>query len=126
MIMKRPKGAMVRPSPNVDSTSGSGGRAQSEHGSVLDHPFLVDLLEAIPIGMMILDSEGRIIRISKHQEKISGISENLVRGSFFHEAFPRTLEQGLRRPYWRLLRDKISFDVTIDRYIPQYLSLIHI
>jgi PAS domain S-box-containing protein len=122
MIMKRPKGAMVGPSPNVDSSSESGGRAQSEHGSVLDHPFLVDLLEAIPIGMMILDSEGRIIRISKHQEKISGIPENLVRGRFFHEAFPRTLEQGLRRPYWRLLRDNISFDVTIDRYIPQYYS----
>jgi len=122
MAIKQCKRARGPVSPYVESPSDRGAVEPGGGDSVLGHPFVMDLLEAIPIGLMILDSEGTIIRISKHQEKISGISENLVSGRSFHEAFPRTLEQGLRKPYWRLLRHKKSFDVTIDRYIPQYYN----
>jgi two-component system sensor histidine kinase AtoS len=84
--------------------------------------FAEDLIECIPIGMMVLDQEGRIIRMNRRQEEISQVSREAILGRPFHEAFPKTLEQGLLRPYWRLLKRGIPFDVIIDRYIPQYYA----
>lgn len=84
----------------------------------LEELLMEDILESIPIGVMLLNSEGRIVRMSSKQEHISQVRRERVMSRLFHEAFPRTLEQGLSKPYWRLLLHHKSFDVTIDRYIP--------
>ncbi len=86
----------------------------------LQEILIEDILESIPIGVMILDSEGRIVRMSSRQEEISQVRKENVIGKFFHEAFPKTLQQGVAKPYWRLLKHHKPFDITIDRYIPQY------
>lgn len=88
--------------------------------ATLQEMLIEDILESVPIGVMILDSEGRILRMSARQERISQVRKEEVIGKLFHEAFPKTLEQGVSRPYWRLLKQRKPFDVTIDRYIPQY------
>lgn len=49
----------------------------------LDHPLMQDVLESIPIGVMILDSEGRILCMSARQEEISQVSREKVVVSFF-------------------------------------------
>ena len=84
--------------------------------------FAEDLIENLPIGMMILDKNGKIIRMNKKQEETSQIEREKILGKTFSEAFPRTLEQGVKEPYFKLLKYGIPFDVIIDRYIPQYYS----
>jgi two-component system NtrC family sensor kinase len=74
--------------------------------------------------MMLLDKNGKIIRMNKKQEEASQINREKILGKTFEEAFPRTLEQGLKKPYSKLLRDATPFDVIIDRYLPQYYSKI--
>ncbi len=93
-------------------------------GATFEHLLFNDLIDNIPIGVMILDREGRIIRMSRRQEQVSQITRSEVIGKFFHEAFPKTLEQGLARSYWRLLRRLKPFDIRIDKYVPQYYSRI--
>jgi len=84
--------------------------------------FAEDLIENLPIGMMILDKNGKIIRMNKKQEETSQIKREKILGRTFQEAFPRTLEQGVKEPYLKLLKYGIPFDVIIDRYIPQYYT----
>lgn len=82
--------------------------------------FAEDLIENLPIGMMILDENGKIIRMNKKQEETSQIEREKVLGRTFEKAFPRTLDQGVRKHYFKLLRQGIPFDIIIDNYIPQY------
>jgi len=84
--------------------------------------FAEDLIENLPIGMMLLDKNGKIIRMNKKQEEASQIERQKILGKTFEEAFPKTLEQGARKPYFKLLKNGTSFDIIIDRYIPQYYS----
>jgi PAS domain S-box-containing protein len=84
--------------------------------------FVEDLIENLPIGMMLLDKNGKILRMNKKQEEASQISREKILRKRFPEAFPRTLEQGLKEHYLKLLKHGIPFDVIIDRYIPQYYS----
>lgn len=84
--------------------------------------FAEDLIENLPVGVMILDRNGKIIRMNKAQEKASRIEREKILGRTFPEAFPRTLEQGLMVPYLNMINYGIPFDIFIDRYIPQYYS----
>ena len=86
--------------------------------------FAEDLIENLPIGMMLLDKNGKILRMNEKQEEASQIGREKIIGKTFSEAFPRTLEQGLKRHYAKLLKDGTPFDLIIDRYIPQYYSKI--
>jgi len=81
--------------------------------------FAEDLIENLPIGMMLLDKNGKIIRMNKKQEEASQIKREKVIGKTFPEAFPRTLQQGLKEPYSKLLKKGGPFDIIIDRYRPQ-------
>jgi len=85
-----------------------------------EQSFTEDLIENLPIGAMILDGKGTVIRMNRRQEEISGIERSKILGRTFPEAFPTTLDQGLREHYNRLLAERIPFDVIIDQYVPQY------
>lgn len=78
------------------------------------------LIENLPIGILILDQNGKIIRMNPKQEEVSQIGREKILGRTFAEAFPRALEQGLKEPYERLLKYAAPFDIIIDGYIPQY------
>jgi PAS domain S-box-containing protein len=84
--------------------------------------FAEDLIENLPIGMMLLNKKGKVLRMNKKQEEASRISREKILGKTFAEAFPKTLEQGLKKHYENLLKRRTPFDITIDRYIPQYYS----
>lgn len=84
--------------------------------------FWEELIENLPIGMMLLDRNGKIIRMNKKQEETSKVKREKVLGKTFQEAFPKTLSQGLKKPYYNLLRNGTPFDIIIDNYIPQYYS----
>ena len=82
--------------------------------------FAEDLIENLPIGLMILDQDGRVLRMNRRQEETSRIPREKILGKTFAETFPRTLEQGLKRHYSNLLKKGTPFNFVIDRYIPQY------
>ncbi len=82
--------------------------------------FAEDLIENLPIGLMILDRDGTVLRMNRRQEETSRISREKILGKTFAETFPRTLEQGLKKHYFDLLKKGIPFNFVIDRYIPQY------
>jgi len=85
-----------------------------------EQSFIEDLIENLPIGAMILDGTGTVIRMNRRQEEISGIERSRILGRTFAEAFPSCLDQGLREHFNRLMEERVPFDVIIDRYVPQY------
>jgi PAS domain S-box-containing protein len=82
--------------------------------------FAEDLIENLPIGLMILDRDGTVLRMNKKQEETSCIPREKILGKTFAATFPRTLEQGLEKHYVNLLKKGTAFNFVIDRYIPQY------
>jgi two-component system, NtrC family, sensor kinase len=82
--------------------------------------FVEDLVENLPIGLMILDQDGRVLRMNRRQEETSNIARDRILGKTFHEAFPLTLKQGLKKHYFRMLKKGAPFNFVIDRYTPQY------
>lgn len=82
--------------------------------------FVEDLIENLPIGLMILDEDGTVLRMNRKQEETSRILREKILGKTFAETFPRTLEQGLKKHYTKLLQKGTPFNFVIDRYIPQY------
>lgn len=81
---------------------------------------LEDLIENLPIGLMILDQDGTVLRMNRKQEETSCIPREKILGKTFAATFPRTLEQGLKKHYMNLLKKGTHFNFVIDRYIPQY------
>jgi PAS domain-containing protein len=82
--------------------------------------FAEDLIENLPIGLMILDQDGRVLRMNRKQEETSRIPRKNILGKTFAETFPKTMEQGLKKHYANLLKKGTPFNFVIDRYIPQY------
>lgn len=82
--------------------------------------FAEDLIENLPIGLMILDQDGTVLRMNRKQEETSCISREKILGKTFAETFPKTLEQGLKKYYTNLLEKGAPFNFVIDRYIPQF------
>ncbi len=54
--------------------------------------FAQDLIQNLPIGMILHGKNGKIIRMNKKQEEISQIEREKKLGKAFEEAFPKTLE----------------------------------
>lgn len=82
--------------------------------------FAEDLIENLPIGLMILDQDGTVLRMNRKQEETSCIPREKILGKTFAETFPKTLEQGLKKYYTNLLEKGTPFNFVIDRYIPQF------
>jgi PAS domain S-box-containing protein len=45
-----------------------------------------------------------------------------LEGKNYEDVFPKALEQGLKKSYSKMLKQKTPFDVIIDHYIPQFYS----
>jgi PAS domain S-box-containing protein len=84
--------------------------------------FLEDVLESIPIGIIILDSEGRIVMMNRWQERISQVDRHQVLGSSFHGTWKRLFDQGVYDAYWELIKNKESYDMILDEVYPQFFD----
>jgi len=85
---------------------------------------LKDLIEDMPVGVMLLDNDGTIIGFNKKQEKNSRITREIVINKNIGDVFPVLLEQGLEQPLKRLLQDQEPFEIFLDRYKPQFYDRI--
>ncbi len=83
--------------------------------------FLENIIENIPTGIIVTDSEGRILMMNRWQEEISRIRREMVLGSYFHEKWDRLFEQGIMGDYWQLLQNEKPFQSTVHEVYPQVL-----
>ncbi|MGO9569543.1 MAG: ATP-binding protein [Desulfomonilaceae bacterium] len=82
--------------------------------------FLENIIENIPTGIIVTDSEGRILMMNRWQEEISRIRREMVLGSYFHEKWDRLFEQGIMGHYWQLLQNEKPFQSTVHEVYPQF------
>lgn len=85
--------------------------------------FLENVLENIPMGIMILDTKGKILMINRWQEKISKVKRGQILGRYFHETWKRLFDQGFMGPYWDLLYKGKPYEMILDRIYPQFYDL---
>jgi PAS domain S-box-containing protein len=82
--------------------------------------YLEDILENIPVGIIIIDPAGKILMMNQWQEKISHIKRDQVLGTLFHETWERLFDQGLSDSYWSLLHKDKSYHVVLNEIYPQF------
>jgi len=81
---------------------------------------LEDVFENIPVGIIVIDSSGKVIMMNRRQEKISRVSRDQVVGGYFHEKWERLFDQGIMSEYWHLLRDRKPFQLIVHEVYPQF------
>ena len=86
----------------------------------IDKNLLAEIIEQIPIGILILDRDGRVVMMNKWQEDISRVRRENVLGNLFHKQWSRLFSQGIMRGYWDLLKNGTPFNVTVHEVHAQY------
>lgn len=84
--------------------------------------FFEDVIESIPIGIIILDREGRVLMMNRWQESMSHVSRDQVIGSTFHETWKRLFDQGVYDAYWDLIKKSKPYDMILDEIYPQFFE----
>jgi len=82
--------------------------------------FCQKLIDELPVGILLLNREGKIVGFNKKQEKNSRIARSFALGKTVPEVYPNLLDQGLREHYLNLIHNHIPFSVYLDKYVPQY------
>lgn len=82
--------------------------------------YLQDILENLPIGVMILDKEGKVRWMNHWQERISRVRREQILGSFFHEKWERLFKQGIMSQYWKMREDGTPYEIVLHDVYPQF------
>jgi len=85
---------------------------------------LEDLFDSIPIGLIIMDKQGKIMMFNRTQEQVTRIDRKKIIGTYYHEAFKDTIKQlDKAKHYWDLLKNGKSFSLIFHELIPQFHDL---
>lgn len=85
---------------------------------------LEDVFESFPMGVLLLDTEGRILMMNSRQEQISRVTRDKVIGSYFHELWKRLFDQGTYgNKYWEMLRERKPFTIIFSEVLPQFYDI---
>ena len=84
--------------------------------------YLEDILDSIPVGIIVADAKGKIMLMNRWQENISRIKREKVLGSYFHEAWRRLFDQGIMSEYWKLLDEGKPYHMVLHEVYPQYYN----
>lgn len=82
--------------------------------------FLESILENIPTGIIVADSEGKIVFVNAWQERISQVRREQVLGACFHDKWERLFKQGIMDEYWDLIENKRPYQTTVHDVFPQF------
>ncbi|MDQ7785835.1 MAG: ATP-binding protein [Desulfomonilaceae bacterium] len=82
--------------------------------------FLESILENIPTGIIVADSEGKILLVNAWQERISRVRREQVLGTYFHDKWERLFKQGIMDEYWDLIANNRPFQTTVHDVYPQF------
>ena len=71
---------------------------------------LEDLFDSIPIGLIIMDKQGKIMMFNRTQEQVTRIDRKKIIGTYYHETFEDTIKKlDKAKHYWDLLKNGKSF-----------------
>jgi len=83
--------------------------------------FLENILESLPLGLIVLDPKGRIMLTNKTQEEMSSVKRDELIGQTFHMKWKELIERTeLQEHYWSLLNEKKSYDYVFHDVIAQF------
>jgi PAS domain S-box-containing protein len=82
--------------------------------------FLEAIIENIPTGIIVADSQGKILLVNAWQERISRMRREQVLGAYFHDKWERLFKQGIMDEYWDLLENHRPFQTTVHEVYPQF------
>ena len=81
--------------------------------------FLADLLDALPIGVIVLDTAGRVLRYNLYEQRLAQRSAGSVLGrSFFQEVAPCTAASALRPAFERYALEGGELQVDLHFQFP--------
>jgi PAS domain S-box-containing protein len=85
---------------------------------------LEDVFESAPCGLMVLDNEGKVIMMNRHQERISKKRRESVLGAKFHETWKRLIEEDYYQgKYWEMLNKGTPFTAVFSNVLPQFYDI---
>lgn len=84
--------------------------------------FLEEIIEHLPIGVIVIDRKGRVMMMNQWQEKISRVRREQVLGAYFHEKWERLFQQGIMSDYWKLLEEGVPFQTILHDVYPQFYN----
>ena len=77
-------------------------RLGSGMGNLRDSPLAAELLEELPIGVIVVDADGKVVLYNRHEERMAQRSRaNVVGRSFFTEVAPCMRVRELAEPFER-------------------------
>ena len=82
--------------------------------------YLEDIIEHLPIGVIVIDRKGRVLMMNQWQEKISRVRREQILGAYFHEKWERLFQQGIMSDYWKLLDEGVPFQTILHDVYPQF------
>ena len=96
-----------------------------EPGKLLqEEAVMEDIFESFPMGVLILDAQGKILKMNRHQERISRVGRDKIVGTFFHETWKRLFDQGTYgNKYWELLNEGKPFTIIFSEVLPQFYDV---
>ena len=86
--------------------------------------FLEDAFESLPMGVLLLDAEGRVLMMNHRQEQISRVTRDEIIGCYFHERWKRLFDQDTYgNKYWELLYEGKPFTIIFSEVLPQFYDI---
>ncbi len=86
-----------------------------------DFSFLIGIIEDLPVGVLVLDAEGKVLILNSHQQKISKIDPDQVIGTYFHKTWCRLFDEGIYGDhYWNLINKRVPFSIVFHEVSPQF------
>ncbi len=83
--------------------------------------FLENVMESLPLGIMVVDREGKILLTNKAQEEMSSFKREDLMGQIFHEKWKSVIARTeLQENYWTLLNENKPYDYVFHDVIPQF------
>jgi formate hydrogenlyase transcriptional activator len=89
---------------------------------------LEESFENFPVGLIILDKEGRVIWVNRRQEEISKVNRQNVLEQLFHESWKNLFDQRstgnqtFGNNYWNLIKNKKPYTFVFHGVAPQFYS----
>ena len=86
--------------------------------------FLEDVFESLPMGVLVLDGEGRVLKMNRRQEQISRVTRDKIIGAYFHERWKRLFDQNTYgNKYSELLHEGKPFTIIFSEVLPQFYNV---
>ena len=90
--------------------------------------FLKNVIEDLPVGVLVLDNDSRVVMMNRHQEKLSKVERKNIIGTLFHETWENILnlrstsDQTFRNHYWNLIKKKKPYVFIYHGITPQFYN----